>query len=322
VPFTARNRSTVTIGSPSGETAQIRPIDPEFWADDGNIEIHKYISDHDDYLSAQRSRGAIIYHYTSLEALHGIVRDGAIWASDVRQLNDRFEIKYPLECMHAMLTADTSYRQPLDAIFHSRRAWQFVSCFSHAPDQLSQWRAYGRKIGIAIAFDREHLKRAVEVRGGNVVDCRYLGPREFVTIKDELKPITQALRLPNALDGNGLLTDMKLQSELTRQVVHIATSIKHTSFAEEQEARLLIPIDAMSDAVEFRSSEQSLIPFTRLLIDGRKFGRENRSRFANHLGIMEITVWPNNVDDQILDAIDMLVNGEVLISRSASPYRS
>ena len=245
-----------------------------------------------------------------------------MWASDVRQLNDRFEIKYPLECMHAMLAADNSYRQPLDAIFRPGRAWQFVSCFSRARDQLSQWRAYGRKIGIAIAFDREHLKRAVEARAGNMVDCRYLGPSEFVAIKDELKPVIEALGLPNALDGNGLLTNMKLQNELTQKVVQVATSIKHPSFAEEQEVRLLIPIDAMSGVAEFRSSEQSLIPFIKLVINGLRFDKEKRSRFANHLGMMEITVWPNNVDDQILDAIDMLLKGEVLINRSASPYRS
>jgi Protein of unknown function (DUF2971) len=322
-----REKLTVHISSPTGETAQIRPIDPEFWAYDGNIEIGKYIAEHEQYLARQREKDETVYHYTSLEALHRIVRDGVIWASDIRQLNDRFEIRYALDRMHALLVQEMGTKigqQPLNAIFRSGVTWQFVSCLSLARDQLSQWRAYGNKVGIAIAFDRKHLKHAAEALKGNLVECRYFGPKDFSVIRDDLEPIVQALMAPDALNKDGVLTDMDLENGLTKRVVQIATSIKHPSFAEEREIRLVFPLDKVSEAMEFRSSPQNLVPFIKVDIDGRRTGMQKPRPFANHLGITETIVWPNNVDDQILDAINMLFAsvGHVVINRSISPYRT
>lgn len=317
---------TARITGPTGNLALIRPIDPEFWSEDGNIEVNQYFTEHDAHLKERGEKRGIVYHYTNLEALRGIVRGGAIWASDVRHLNDRAELLYALE--HMYMRARKSWGaqknpQPLDAIFRPGFTGQFVSCFSYSRDQLSQWRAYGRKVGVAIAFDRDHLAHAIELQGGALVDCQYHRPDDFGGLDDEIDLVLRSLACSHVLNGQGELVDMAVQERLTQRVVQIAASIKHPSFDEEQEARAIFRIEAVTDAVQFRSSDQSLTPYISLDIDERKTGW-GRSKYANHLGMLEVMVWPSGIDDQILDAIDMLFHqsGHVLISRSSSPYRT
>ena len=302
----ARERTIVQIRSAAGELSQICPIDPEFWSTDGNIEIGQYIQEHEAYLNARRSERKAIYHYTGLEALQGMVTDGVIWASDVRHLNDRAELSYALEGMYqlsAEIWGAGSNLQPLDAIFRPSRNWQFVSCFSYSRDQLSQWRAYGRKVGIAITFDRDHLESAVNASQGRIVECEYLSVNDFSGLRGTLESILANLKKPGALNSDGALVDMEVQGEATRRVVELATSIKHPSFDEEQEVRLVCARSQVDDATSFRSSPHSLIPYNKIDVDGRRFGAPQRQRYANHLGMLEVMVWPSNVDDQILDAI-------------------
>lgn len=319
--------TTATITSASGKIQEMRPVEPEFWEHGGPIEVGQYFREHDEFLADRMNRGEIIYHYTDLVGLSGIVREGAIWASDVRLMNDRAEVTYALEQMRSLIASDEENSigdETLDAIFHPGRIWQFAACFSLARDQLSQWRAYGAKVGVAIGFSRNHLTRAVEAQNGRIVNCRYFGPRHFSGITQELDEIISGLTAPGALNSDGKLTDMGLQGRLTRHAVDVATSIKHESFVEEREVRLIVPVSESSERLEFRSSSESLNPFVKIDVDNRRLKTTKKERFTNHLGMMEVLVWPNDADDQTLDAIDMLMSraGNVLIKRSASPYRT
>lgn len=324
--WAAPAKLTCTVSAPTGEIHQVRPIDPLFWEDEGNIEIERYFALHDDFLSRRLAESHVVYHYTTLEGFLGIAKDGAIWASDARVLNDRLEVKYALEQMRSYIAKDNEKsigQQPLNAVFRSDSFWQFVSCFSLARDQLSQWRAYTSDVGIAIGFDREHLVRAVERINGHARLCRYLTPSAFSELRPELDEIASALQTPKALNSSGALIDMELQEKLTRQATKLATSIKHPSFSEERELRLIVSHHDCHDKVEYRASTDALIPYTKIDIDSRRLGSP-RQQFSNHLGMMEVVVWPSDVDNQVLDAIRMVFGeaGHPLIVRSASPYRT
>ena len=324
----ARESSIAAIKSPTGETALISPIDPEFWVHEGNIEIERYFAEHDQYLRESTSK-TLLYHYTTLDALHGIVSDRAIWASDVQHLNDRAELSYALENMRALLQKDwgpNSNLQPLDAIFRPgpEHNCEFRCVLFSMLESAQSSSAYGKRVGVSVAFDREHLTRAVQIQSGEVVDCKYLMSADFTDLRSDLEFIRGELKKPNILNRDGALINMALQEELTQKAVKIATSIKHPSFVEERETRLVFSKKKVSDGVQFQVNSTNLTPFLGIDIDGRRLGMSNRRRYANHLGMLEITVWPNSVDDQILDAIDMLLVdvGHVLINRSSSPYRT
>jgi hypothetical protein len=109
----------------------------------------------------------IIWHYTSGDALLGIVETGTLYATQVSCLNDSTEIRYA-----ARLVRDAFMNVRSDTEEESRflerivkatveepaaptnlpSAW-FVTCFSKEKHDLSQWRAYsGGENGYAIAF--------------------------------------------------------------------------------------------------------------------------------------------------------------------------
>lgn len=319
--------ATLIVSSPDGETKEIRSVDEKFWERDGPIEASEYFYVEDEDLARKRASGEIIYHYTTLDSLQGIVDSKALWASDIRQLNDRFELKYALDQLRDLLANDTSITfdvSLLDSIFKPGRTWQFISCFSKARDQLSQWRAYGQKIGISIAFERAHLLGSAANSGGTLAECRYLSEDEFSTVRTELDPLVNLLHAPGTLDSYQGITSAKLKGELSTLAVEIACTIKHPSFLEESEVRFVLSASKAKEPVRFRSSENSLIPYHAINLDSRKDRNGARNRFANFLGMREIVVWPNNVDSQVLDAIDMLIAdvGHIPIRRSSSPYRT
>jgi hypothetical protein len=313
--------TTAVITAPSGQILEIRHVDVESWTHAGPIEFGRYASDQNGLISELLNNRDVLYHYTNLQSLYGIVREGTIWASDVRVMNDRAELTYALGEMRALAnTAQSSVSsEMLDSVFDPARTWQFAASFSCSRDQLSQWRAYayGARVGVSIGFSRTHLTRAIEAQQGRIVDCRYFERRDFLSLRGEIEDMVGVLEA-----SKGKLSDAE-EKNLASRAVHLASNIKHKSFAEEQEARLIVAIERVSERVQFRPSLHALTPYVKIDLDGRRFGAA-KERFANHLGMMEILVWPSDADSQVLDAIDMLLSpaGGVLIRRSASPYRT
>jgi hypothetical protein len=109
----------------------------------------------------------IIWHYTSGDALLGIVETGTLYATQVSCLNDSTEIRYGAKLLRdAFMNIHTDAIEEkvlLERIIKATveepaapanlpSAW-FVTCFSKEKDDLSQWRAYsGGENGYAIAF--------------------------------------------------------------------------------------------------------------------------------------------------------------------------
>ena len=130
-----------------------------------------------------------LWHYTSIEGFHAIVKIKRMWATDARFLNDREEL------IHVNKIADevVSAAPLLDVTGFPNKEWLskahrlaplrglqvFVACFTAAEDQLSQWRAYSHESsGVSLAFDLRSVRPPEEV-GSTVgfAPCIY-GPPE------------------------------------------------------------------------------------------------------------------------------------------------
>jgi hypothetical protein len=127
----------------------------------------------------------VIWHYTSGDALLGIVETGTLYATQVSCLNDSTEIRYSEKLLRDAFmnirTDDTEEKVLLERIIKTNTveepaastnlgsAW-FVTCFSKEKDDLSQWRAYsGGENGYAIAF----LASGFFARGSFVARVNY-----------------------------------------------------------------------------------------------------------------------------------------------------
>jgi len=87
-----------------------------------------------------------IYHYTSQRGLLGILRRKAIWATEIRYLNDAEEYRYAFSKLRERLREGQYDPEFVDAITHAADFLHnysiFVASFSRQGDMLSQWRAY------------------------------------------------------------------------------------------------------------------------------------------------------------------------------------
>ena len=119
----------------------------------------------------------LLYHYTNAQGLIGIVQSGKFWATDIRHLNDPYELRYSAQRMSdaryeierkysnlmsyaASALRDLSHELEEGFKIYLRAYKVHVVCFCEDGDLLSQWRGYGANAdGFAIGFDTSGFKR-------------------------------------------------------------------------------------------------------------------------------------------------------------------
>ncbi len=115
-----------------------------------------------------------LWHYTSYEGFQGIVESKAIFASDLRYLNDSQEFVHAKELAlqlaeeaanvpgaeHVQETFKNAVKMALESgLLREDQLQIMVASFSASPDQLSQWRGYsGGSSGVSISFDCTALR--------------------------------------------------------------------------------------------------------------------------------------------------------------------
>lgn len=116
---------------------------------------------HDAFLkewsAEQGPRPRVLYHYTSLEGLAGILRLHRLRATDVAYMNDSLELQLASSLIAASLDdagrsasaiqRELLRRSRLDAKPTDLSRSFYVTCFCDDGDLLSQWRAYGANGG-------------------------------------------------------------------------------------------------------------------------------------------------------------------------------
>ena len=104
----------------------------------------------------------LLYHYTRMSALKGILMTRRLWATDLRYLNDTAEYSYGVSMFSEELGRLQEERRLADSmcvdelaalkymITESDPGAIYVACLTAAGgDQLSQWRGYSAGGGVA-----------------------------------------------------------------------------------------------------------------------------------------------------------------------------
>ena len=121
----------------------------------------------------------ILFHYTDVNGLRGIVDSNSVRASAAYYLNDSSEVEYGCALVVAELKRwvelnrgqKTFAATVLEALYRlfdndpsskiSRSANIYVTCFCEEDNLLSQWRAYGQKGGYSLGFWVEGLRKGM-----------------------------------------------------------------------------------------------------------------------------------------------------------------
>jgi len=213
----------------------------------------------------------LIYHYTSIGALKGILnKDHAIMrVTDSRYLNDTREILRGIErATHEISQRlnTTKYKEPIpNAIEFMERiigliesSLFFTTSFCKQGDKLSQWFAYcPANGGYAIGFDREALTKLANEKMFEVHDVNY---------KDEpYKFITSASQIEKRIDA------VKNRTERDRSLYELApiaakeiAITKDFKFHSESEVRLFSKKPKSGEppeGLEFFEKNSILVPY-------------------------------------------------------------
>lgn len=244
----------------------------------------------------------VLYHYTSLSALLEIFKGRKIWATNAKFLNDTQEHSFLIDAMARYFSykdcphASRSHqfigfiKQNAEVPFIEL---PYIASFSRDGDSLSQWRAYASGgNGVAIGFRKSCLLKAsgpparysVGNEHGELASILNLHSVEYMEEnKDNLARVVGELLEKTDLEfqdwgfwnstdetdsedgetpppSTAELADLLAVNTTTR-----AALVKHASFKEESEVRLIsAPHKIFPYDIHYRASKTTLVPYVEL----------------------------------------------------------
>jgi hypothetical protein len=235
---------------------------------------------------------------TDAAGLAGMLREGVVWATDYRFLNDSSEIEHTRKITRDLISdklfgSDDGHLKDLyqEAIrFQREEVFDydvFVFSLSQEKDDLSQWRGYARDgMGFTVGFCGTSLNDATSSD-----DAMF----SFFEIEYDHESQVEAMERAVAAFEKEALAMIKAESKDAAGIVKSAAKNmiwcsqqraavnKHQSFRGEREWRILSYVNAPtnSDEVRSRVSGQRLVNYTEL-----RLGHENK------LPILSIGIGP------------------------------
>jgi hypothetical protein len=283
-----------------------------------------------------RDAPKVVYHYTTTAGLLGILSNRELWLGDVEFMNDAEELAYAKDKITRSLEAKAhDLRRPdegrRDRRIRSARAGiinnvlrelrrpagdvavrsyhVYAACFCESPDLLSQWRGYANEGGYAIGFKTDALASMClsgdidEPMWTRLLKVHYGLAEAETALTDLVKNVAPSARAFPGAQG---------WTELMDNVLPVLATVKHPSFAEEKEWRLLQLSWGISSAMSFRASSIGLVPYL--------------TRPLPNDAIERIVVGPGNHRDLRRAGVAQLLAARKIevdeIAASAAPYRS
>lgn len=223
-----------------------------------------------------------LYHYTTFNGLLGIVRSHTLWASDVRYMNDSAELTHTADLIRSEITRRITIGHPRPYLLNRFLDWVkhritnghmlFGASFRANGNLLSQWRGYaGVGKGVSIGFDPDYILRCAARQDFRIGRCIYDPDTQRHLIAQVVDTVEQLD------DATNSAHDHRMFAHIESDLLRIAAVLKHPSFQEEEEWRLVSPVitDYMSAAVRFREGTSMLVPYIEfpfLPADGRPIG--------------------------------------------------
>lgn len=222
------------------------------------------------YADAPQER---LYHYTTYQGLRGIVDSKALWASDVRYMNDSAELRHTADLIQHEINRRLSAGHPhpkllsqfLDWVAHriTNGDMLFAGSFRANGNLLSQWRGYSTPgKGVSIGFSPDHIMACTARQQFQVGRCIY-------------EPAAQAELIARVIDAVESVADdidpdhpAGVFAELESDLLRLAAILKHPSYREEDEWRIVSPVITngpgsgdLESPVRFREGTSMLVPY-------------------------------------------------------------
>lgn len=218
-----------------------------------------------------------LYHYTSLSGVLGIIGSRTLWASDIRYMNDSAELRHTADLVGREVTARINGGHSRPHLLTCFLDWVenritnghilFGASFRANGNLLSQWRGYSAiGKGASLGFNAETVSRCAQMQEFRMGRCIY----DRQTQQGLIAQVLDAVEVLASDIEDGVEREVyhQLFEHLESDLLRLAAILKHPSFEEEQEWRLVSPVisDYRQAAVSFREGRSMLVPYMRFAL--------------------------------------------------------
>lgn len=301
----------------SGDSAAIKPY----------VDVATPLVDAMSDIANNQPPPAHIYHYTNAASLQKILASGEFWCSGIAHMNDTSELihgtSYARRCIEEAAKRGGEFARFAPPLLKTLDepvrdlAQFFIGSFSHARDDLCQWRAYGDDArGYMLGFDRAQFEEVAKVESGIHLQSFHLSYDDAPLKALHTRLVDTALQLvPTIATHMGALA-----MELASDIVRTALLFKHSAYRNEQEYRL-IEIHAKGAPLGNRHRERkrdgTMVP--AVAINWRDKGRSALTSIM--IGPAANEARAREVVNSCLQADGFHVNA-VNVSKSPIPFRT
>lgn len=219
----------------------------------------------------------LLYHYTTLTGLRGIVGTHTLWASDIRYMNDSAELKHAADLIRAEVQGRiVSGRGKADLLdqFVDWVAYRitnghllFAASFRSHGNLLSQWRGYSEHgKGVSLGFSADYILECARKQQFQIGSCIYEPTRQ----RELIGQVVDAVEAQADLVVRGGETRDQLAGiyrtvfeDIEIDLLRIAAVLKHPSFQEEEEWRIISSVftNDTDSPILFREANAMLVPY-------------------------------------------------------------
>ena len=268
----------------------------------------------------------ILHHYTDAFGVSGILSSNSLWATATQFSNDASEIEYSVSVAMGVIQETWNTKtglNPWERILVEHLAHlfgtplhsfgqPFIVSFCEAGDLLSQWRGYGQASGFSLAF--KSLNQGDELK----LTCKHgfrTGIKQVIYEPSKQRARLRFLlrRLIKMVNGfpfkatstEGASAHVELSLLLVLAMTDWACSVKHESFSEEREWRIVTyPKGAALNGVHPKNYEGVYVrPTARLLLPYMIL----EPLSGKHLPLLEVRCGPSQFQDQSSRAMHILL---------------
>jgi len=277
----------------------------------------------------------LLYHYTTQTGFIGIVCSREIWASKIHYLNDSQEFAVGLDIARRILSRRRSIESDstqltkiacLEGNLDTIEKINICVCsFSSEPDLLSQWRAYGGGTGgYAIGFRHDTLAKLCVGRKFQLVRCVYERSEQEQMLEQLIEsslaqdfntnPGTSEVK-----DGVVTMRRFRTGGDFREKFCELAPLLKHSSFREEAEWRLVSTQGLSVMDLQFRAGKSAIIPYSAFPLGDNL-----------HDAVDSVTIGPTATPDLAHSSAQMLLTKQrggaagqlIQVTSSKIPYRN
>lgn len=235
----------------------------------------------------------LLYHYTDLDGLRGILKTRSFWCGHHSTFNDPMEIQYGKKLISDLISErkEDEENPNIKEFYKSASLYvnafglsihhAFISCFCEDGDLLSQWREYSDNGGgycLGLEFSNQTM---IETKTDNIPSDNKIKLRKVIYKREEQEELINNL-LDLALNGlrevfNKIpaeqhnYTASSIGGEVSNLLIDLMLAFKHEAFDSEQEWRLVIVFRDNFEAedLKFRESQTRIIPYRECFVYNR-----------------------------------------------------